>query len=265
MTKSTYSPAPFEPNYALFLDLDGTLAEFHEEPAQVTLSRPVLDLLRVLYDQLEGAIALVSGRSIEDLTRMLEGQPLCCLGLHGLTQNDHCPEAVGALKAAGDSAASFDTTEMNELRQASIDFAHCHPGVTVEDKQFALALHYRRSPHWQAAVRQFAHEYLQSRNGRSGFALLEGKMVVEFRPAGINKGVAIARLLKHRPFAGRVPVFIGDDVTDEAGFEAVNAAQGVSIKCGDGRSCAQFRLPDIAAVHRWLEGYSATLSETRGS
>src|SRR5690606_28451027 len=133
--------------------------------------------------------------------------------------------------------------------------ALAYPGVALEDKQLGLALHYRRNPECELAVQSFARKYLQRHAALAGFELLEGKMVVEFRPAGEDKGTAVERLLEQTPFSGRVPVFIGDDVTDEAGFSAVNRLGGVSIKCGAGTTCANYRLSDVASVHLWLAQY----------
>lgn len=251
MTNLTDFPAPFARHYALFLDVDGTLADFHEDPNQVFLPAVVLERLLLLQRQLNGAVALISGRGNPDLERLTGGGPLCCMGLHGLTQNNYCPGGATTLK---------QSPEIITLRQLSSDFCRGETGVTVEDKEFGLALHYRRSPQSQAAVQQFAQDYLQRRQGESDFVILEGKMVVEFKPAGADKGVGISRLLQHAPFKGRVPLFIGDDVTDEAGFAAVNRARGVSVKCGEGPTRAQYRLPDVAAVRQWLEDYSAWLA-----
>lgn len=257
MTNFLNSPAPFTRRYALFLDVDGTLADFRDDPADVFLPPDLLDLLARLQHQLDGAVALISGRSSPDLTRVTAGRPLCCLGLHGLTQNAFCPGGVVLPEPSPEIAA---------LREQSRDFCQRHPGVTVEDKALGLALHFRRAPHWQAAVQQFALDYvaqtsnLAQASGNSDFVVLQGKMVVEFRPARADKGAGVTRLLQHDPFKQRVPVFIGDDVTDEAAFAVVNDMQGVSIKCGAGPTCAQYRLPDVISVHRWLEEYSRYLA-----
>lgn len=255
MTKFTRSRVALAHNYAIFLDVDGTLADFQDDPADVFLPVAVLDLLSTLQDQLHGAMALISGRTNEDLARLTAGRSLCCLGLHGMTQNAHCPGGV---------ILPRPSSEIDTLRRHSRIFCQDHPDVTVEDKGLGLALHYRRSPQAQAAVQQFAQDYLQQLSGASDFVVLQGKMVVEFRPAGADKGAGIQRLLQHPPFKERIPLFIGDDVTDEAGFAVVNRAQGVSMKCGAGSTCAQFRLADVAAVRRWLEEYSEYLATEDG-
>lgn len=249
--QSTHSPAPFDPNYALFLDVDGTLADFRDDPADVWLSESLLLTLTLLCKVLHGALALISGRTVADLDRMIGDRPLFCIGLHGLSRNAHCPALPGAPRVS---------VEIDALRRACHDFALDYPGVMVENKQLGLALHYRRNPQFEAVVRNFARDY-QQRNTRSGFELLEGKMVMEFRPTGINKGVAVEHLLAQPPFNARVPVFIGDDVTDEAGFAAVNRVGGISIKCGQGDTCASYRLPDVGAVQYWLEQYVTYLTE----
>lgn len=261
MTNSTLAPVPFARNYALFLDVDGTLADFQDDPAAVTLSPTLLELLSRLQHQLRGALALISGRSGPDLQRLTHGlmhgqtltksHDLCCLGLHGLTQNACCP---------GGAILPLPSAEITPLREQSQAFCQRYPGVRIEDKALGLALHYRSSPQWQSAVQQFAQDYMESRAGHSDFVVLQGKRVVEFRPAGADKGQGIARLLQYPPFSERIPVFIGDDVTDEAGFAVVNRGGGVSVKCGGGPSCAQFRLVDVAAVRDWLTEFSAYLA-----
>lgn len=255
MTNFNSPPIPFARDYALFLDIDGTLADFQDDPAAVTLPATLLELLSQLQQQTHGALALISGRSVEDLQRLIRGHTLCCLGLHGLTQNACCP---------GGAIRPLPAAEIATLREQSLTFCQRHPGVTIEDKSLGLALHYRRSPHWQSAVQQFAQGYMRQCRGQSEFVVLQGKMVVEFRPAGADKGKAIARMLQHSPFRHRIPLFIGDDVTDEAGFAVVNRVGGVSIKCGAGPSGAQFRLADVAAVSSWLAEFSCYLAQDCG-
>ena len=125
-----------------------------------------------------------------------------------------------------------------------------HPGLLLEDKGLTLALHYRLAPHLAA----YAHRLMAGLAGTAGagFEVQRGKRVVEIKPAGIDKGTAVAEYLGEPPFHMRRPVFIGDDLNDEHGFAEVNELDGISIKVGKGGSCARFRLPDVAAVRRWL-------------
>jgi trehalose 6-phosphate phosphatase len=131
------------------------------------------------------------------------------------------------------------------------------PGVRVERKPNAVALHYRQAPEHAPACRQALRRVLAR---HPALKLMEGKMVLEVLPRDIGKGHAIEAFLAEPPFAGRRPVFVGDDVTDEAGFEAVLRLGGVAIKVGPGSSLAEQRLDSAAAVRRWLLAQAEALS-----
>lgn len=225
---------------ALFLDLDGTLAEFQTDPAEVRLDPSLLELIRVLHQALGGALAVVSGRRIADLDRLLRPLRLPLAGQHGRERRD----------AAGHRHGVPADPEIEAVRPRVAEFAASHEGVLLEDKQSSLALHYRRAPASAGAVRAFVDGLL------AGIApslrALEGKMVVELVGGHTDKGKAIAAFMAERPFRGRRPVFLGDDVTDEDGFRVVNAAGGISIKIGEGPTAARQRLPDVAAAKDWL-------------
>ena len=125
-----------------------------------------------------------------------------------------------------------------------------HPGLLLEDKGLTLALHYRLAPH----LASYAHRLMGrlAEDAGAGLEVQLGKRVAEVKPSGIDKGTAVAEYLLESPFKGRRPVFIGDDLNDEHGFAEVNKLDGISIKVGNGVSCARYRLPDVAAVRRWL-------------
>jgi trehalose 6-phosphate phosphatase len=133
-----------------------------------------------------------------------------------------------------------------------------HPDLLVEVKSAGVALHYRRAPHLQALCLQAMHDALRQ---APGMELLQGKCVLEAKPAGPSKGRAIADFMRQPPFAGRVPLFIGDDVTDEAGFTAVQALGGVGIKVGDGPTQAHARLGSPAEVRAWLRLAAQALAQ----
>ncbi|WP_416821710.1 trehalose-phosphatase, partial [Cronobacter sakazakii] len=124
------------------------------------------------------------------------------------------------------------------------------PGTELEAKGMAFALHYRGAPEYEDQILALA-EGIASEHKQLG--LQPGKCVVELKPLGINKGAAIEAFMKEAPFAGRVPVFVGDDLTDEAGFYAVNQLNGISVKVGQGDTQAKWQLADVPAVHAWLE------------
>ncbi len=124
------------------------------------------------------------------------------------------------------------------------------PGCELESKEMAFALHYRQAPQQQSAVLELAQRIVQR---YPLLALQLGKCVVEIKPRGVNKGEAISAFMQEAPFAGREPVFVGDDLTDEAGFSVVNQLQGMSVKVGAGETQAHWRLADAAAVRTWLQ------------
>jgi trehalose 6-phosphate phosphatase len=137
-----------------------------------------------------------------------------------------------------------------------LDLARQHPGLLVEDKQFALALHYRLAPQLESLVLRDLQALAARLAG--DLELQRGKMVVELRPAGADKAGAVAAFLAQPPFAGRRPIYLGDDLTDESAFELVNAAGGLSVLVGSEReSAARTALPSVAAAREWLEQLEA--------
>ncbi|HWU85148.1 MAG TPA: trehalose-phosphatase, partial [Rhodocyclaceae bacterium] len=176
------------------------------------------------------------------LDRLLGVPQLCAAGQHGLEIRNargilHQPPREGD---DGDLAPIIDYLQL--LRQR-------HPGLLVEDKGATVAIHYRQVPALGGHLSRLLKGVLAM---QPTLRLQRGKFVYELKPAGADKGTAIATLMTDTPFRGRRPVFIGDDLTDEHGFETVNRLDGVSIKVGSGRTCAQYRIADVDAVHRWL-------------
>ncbi len=226
---------------ALFLDFDGTLVDIAPEPAQVVVTAELKALLAELGATLAGAVAMVSGRPIAELDRMLRPVELLIAGLHGLERRlpDRSIERIAAPRWISRLAAEIEA------------FARVHSGVLVENKKLSFAVHYRGAPDKAEAVRQFLDACAAQLEHQAVVQL--GKMVVELRPAGGDKGAAIAAFMEAPPFQGRVPVFIGDDLTDEHGFEAVNRLGGMSIRVGEpGETSAAWTLPSVVAVHQWL-------------
>lgn len=232
---------------ALFIDFDGTLVDIVDEPGAVRVSPATIALLADLEAALEGALAVVSGRAVADLDRHLAPLVLAAAGLHGLERR---PDPRVPVRRPPRPAA-LDRLERRLLAEAVPVF-----GARLEDKGATLAVHYRSVPQHGAAivaaVRRAAAELPE-------LHLVEGKMVIEAKPHGADKGSAVAAFLASAPFAGRTPVFLGDDVTDEDGFRAALAAGGIAIKVGDGPSCAPFRLGGVADVHAWLADLAAGL------
>ncbi|MFJ9452067.1 MULTISPECIES: trehalose-phosphatase [unclassified Herbaspirillum] len=233
---------------ALFLDFDGTLVNLAPEPESVVPAPDLIEMLQQLQTRANGALAVVSGRPVAQLDHYLAPLRLPAAGVHGLERRD----ASGRLVQL--AAPSTD-----ELMERLAPFVARHPGLLLEPKRGALALHYRKAPHLEQACIE-AMNYAVSKadsNANShapGFNVLRGKMVVEAKAALADKGDAIASFMREAPFAGRRPVFVGDDVTDEAGFNWVQTlGGGLGVKIGEGESRAQMRLDNPAALHQWLE------------
>ncbi len=240
-------PPPANAGWAYFLDLDGTLINLADTPQTVLVERSLLHLIEGLHRDCRGAVALVSGRMIADLQNLIDLPQLPMTGLHGLERRD----SSGRVR----SHAPEPTTKANML-DALAPIAARHCGLLLEDKGLTLALHYRMAPALASYVHRIMRDLLSLRG--TGMELQRGKCVVEIKPAGFDKGTAVAEYLAEEPFRGRRPVFIGDDFNDEHGFAEVNRHDGVSVKVGRGASCARYRLPDVAAVRLWLGGIRRT-------
>ncbi|WP_050479943.1 trehalose-phosphatase [Herbaspirillum rhizosphaerae] len=225
---------------ALFLDFDGTLVNLAPEPDSVVPAPDLIELLQRLQELSKGALAVVSGRPVEQLDHYLAPLRLPAAGVHGLERRD----AAGRL-------IQLPAPDTARLMERLATLVARHPGLMLEPKRGALALHYRKAPHLeQACIEAMNHAVSRV----PGFTVLHGKMVVEAKAALADKGAAIAAFMREAPFAGRRPVFVGDDVTDEAGFDWVQAhGAGFGIKIGEGPSKANMRLDNPAALHQWLE------------
>jgi trehalose 6-phosphate phosphatase len=229
---------------ALFLDLDGTLVEIAPRPDSVRVPAGLPALLDNLSRRREGALAVVSGRTLADIDRLLAPWRGAAAGLHGAERR----RVDGTIDRTLEDGAA---RALARLRPRLLRLAALMPGVFVEDKAAALALHYRAAPAREAALREAARA-LAAECGPA-LRLLDGKMVLEFGPASATKGMAIAAFLGEAPFRGKRPVFLGDDATDEDGFAEVNRRGGLSIRIGPpGDSAARFALPSVAAALAWL-------------
>jgi trehalose 6-phosphate phosphatase len=236
--------------WAFFLDVDGTLADIAPHPEAVAIADHARDTLSLLAAGCGGAVALVSGRAIVDIDRLFAPLHLPAAGLHGFERRD----AAGRI-----TRADVDTGRLLAVRAGLTAFAAAHPGALVEDKGLSLALHYRQAPAAEADAFALAKELETEAGG--ALVLQRGKMVVELRPAGPDKGTAVAAFMAEPPFAGRRPVFVGDDVTDEAGFATINAMDGISIRVGVGTpTCARYDGASVAGIHDWLAAAAERLA-----
>jgi trehalose 6-phosphate phosphatase len=239
----TAAPAPSR-EWCLFLDIDGTLLELAETPAAVVVDRELKDLLVRLGQTLDGAVALVSGRSIDVMDRLFAPLHLPAAGLHGLERRT----ASGERRGAQGSDARLDGA-----RAALAAFVDAHPGTLLEDKEGALALHFRTAPRFAEPARRAVDAAAGS---ISGYHVQEGKMVLEIKPRGVSKATAVEAFMREPPFQGRKPVFVGDDLTDHDGLRCVERMGGISIAVGD-RIQGQWHLEDPAEVRRWLASVAA--------
>jgi trehalose 6-phosphate phosphatase len=245
-------PIALAHDIALFLDVDGTLIDFAPTPGEARAGPALADLLETIAARLDGALALISGRELESIDAAIGLPRLAAGGQHG-----------AQIRRADGHVSRFDgvSTLMPALRTQADAFAAAMPGVLVEHKYNALALHFRGAPHAAAAVHAAAQALLSEAG--PAYELLPGYAVVELKPAGATKGTALAALMREAPFAGRLPWVFGDDFTDEHAFESANALGGVSVIVGPRRpTAARFALADPHAVRRWLGAFAVDAEQT---
>lgn len=232
-------PTPAD-DWALFLDVDGCLLDFSDTPDGAIVPAALPAQLDALSQRLHGALALVSGRTLASLDRLFSPLRWPAAGLHGLERRH------GDLRIPPPAAPPA----LPDIRNDALRLAAKYPGTLVEDKGAAIALHWRVEPLAASDFEAFAMAALAH---LPGYRLQHGDHVIELRPALADKGDAIAAFLDEAPFRGRLPVFAGDDLTDEHGFEIVNARGGISVLVGAREgSSAHCHLDNPAAVRAWL-------------
>ena len=230
---------------AVLLDVDGTLLDIAPTPDAVVVPASLRQTLSRLARATGGALALVSGRSLADIDRLFAPLRLPAIGGHGAeirpsgngeTETEHARELDGGLR--------------NRLAQL-VDA----PGVLVEDKGYSLAVHYRLAPEQEGRVKE-AVAAIQADWPAEAIEVLPGKSVVEIKPAGFHKGAAIRELMQHEPFAGRRPIFVGDDTTDESGFAVMPEFNGLGFSVGRHVPGTAYCFADPNDVRRWLKRLS---------
>ncbi|HEY1449269.1 MAG TPA: trehalose-phosphatase [Caulobacteraceae bacterium] len=232
-------PLPRLDHTSLFVDLDGTIAPLEATPEVVGPDHVRRGLLDALLARLKGRLAVVSGRTLADLDRVLEGRIPAVSAVHGLVRR--LPDGR-TLEAAGSDKLAAALTEMRALAARGY-------GLLVEDKGAAAALHYRQCPDMGPACLALARRL----GARLGLAVQQGDMVVEVRAPGPDKGAAITAFMAEAPFAGHVPVFLGDDLTDEDGFRAAAQLGGYGVVVGPRRpTLARYALAGVDEVRSWL-------------
>jgi trehalose 6-phosphate phosphatase len=225
---------PLPARAALFLDLDGTLIDIAPAPDAVVVPPGLPHTLRRVRARLHDALAVVSGRPITEVEALLGDAPYAVAGEHGAAIR-HAPGSAVERAALPELPAGW-AEEAERIAAAG-------PGVLVERKPHGLVLHYRRAPQDGAALEQLARRMLEGHRDR--FELMGGAMTWELRPRGVSKATAVTGLMERTPFAGRVPVYIGDDVTDEDGIRAARAMGGVGWRVAE-------MFGDPAGVRAWL-------------
>lgn len=228
---------------ALFFDFDGTLVDLAPTPDAVNVKPEIQQLLLALYEICNGALAIITGRDLSSLDKLLRLPHIPASGSHGAEWrfNDEILH----------SANTELLLPVNLIKDCE-NFAKKHR-LIFESKRYSVALHFRDQPEIETLLNAF----LEAEIGRyASLCVQEGKFVKEIKPAAINKGVALARFMQHTPWHGRQAWYFGDDVTDEAAFAWVNANNGVSVKVGAGDTVARYRLGSPADLEVWLRDFS---------
>lgn len=239
---SPYSLPDHLDGLCVFLDLDGTLLDLAEAPDAVVVPPGLQADLTKLSFRLDGALAVVTGRPLAFVDRLFPRNDFFLAGLHG------------AELRSGDQETGRGSVVDLRLEAAKRRLRHAvsrWQGVLVEDKGRAIAAHYRQAPEMETSVRALMEEIALS---VPGWTLQPGKFVVELRPAGPDKGSALKFFMERNPFAGRLPLAVGDDVTDEAMFAAANSIGGFSVRVGSilNSSCALGRIATPDELRRWI-------------
>ncbi|SAL65915.1 HAD family hydrolase [Caballeronia cordobensis] len=232
---------------AFFFDFDGTLVELASTPDGIFVPRSVPDILAALRRATNGAVAVVSGRGIDNIDSFLRIADLPVAGMHGAERRD----SNGDVQRIG-----FNDERLLRMEHALEKVVSANPGMLLEIKGAALALHYRnaadREPAARAATEKLVADYADA------YVLQPGKMVYEIKPKDVDKGRAVRAYMAEPPFTGRKPVFIGDDLTDEKGFAVVNEFDGLSVKVGAGDTVARARIESVELLLDWLQVISGT-------
>lgn len=236
---------------AIFLDFDGTLAEIVDRPEAAAITPAVHSTLVRLQRATGGATAIVTGRTIREIDGFLEPLRMPVAGVHGLERRGTDGEIV---------TAPIDAAVLKVLHERLARLADAEPGLLLEVKTGSIALHYRRRPDLERNCLEAVEKAIADLHG---LETLRGKMVVEIKAGRSNKGDAIADFMKETPFRGRVPIFAGDDVTDEDAFREIARLNGIAIKIGSGDTSAGYRARGTAQFHQWLNDMASAFDSGR--
>ncbi|MFT4191010.1 MAG: trehalose-phosphatase [Comamonas sp.] len=248
--------------HALWLDFDGTLVDIAETPEGVQVAPGIVPVLTALHSRLGGALGVITGRPVAQIDQLLAPLRLDVAGEHG-----------AVLRWADGRTESPAPPDLHDAIRELQAFVEAHPGLLLERKGHGLTLHYRGAPQWAQACLELVQRLSRPAVPAAGLAaspdaakdegalvVLHGKSVVELKLAQVDKGRALHRLMRSPGFAQRVPVFIGDDTTDEAAIAAAQVLGGIGIKVGPGASVARHRLASPVEVLRYLQASEVVLA-----
>ena len=226
---------------ALFLDVDGTLYEIENSPSLIKPCFKLQKKLQTIRNRLGGALALISGRSLDDLDRIFENDKISVAGNHGAQLRD-------TLRLKEYQA---DPGKIKGIAHKIYELLDEQKNIEFENKGSNLTVHFRNSTIDRKEINKIIKELVKS---EPKLTFLKGKEVLEVKPLSHNKGTAISYFMSTKPFIKRRPIFIGDDVSDEDGFETVNKKGGWSVRVGNNkRSKANFFLPNVKSVHEMMK------------
>lgn len=224
---------------ALFLDFDGVLVDFAPAPDLVKPEPYLVETLQRVSERLDGALAIVTGRPLADIDRFLAPMQPPAAGQHGRE-----------IRLPGQAAEESLPPDLTKEEAAVRAFVADRDGTAAERKSGSVGVHYRQAPQHEAAARELMEGLLATRDE---LMLMRGKMIYELKEKGVHKGLGVETLMAVAPFAGRRPVMVGDDVTDEDGFRAAQSFGGAGVKVGEGETEAHHRAADLWAIHQWLK------------
>lgn len=225
---------------ALFLDFDGTLVDIAPTPDAIEVDDELKFLLDDLLQRHGGAVAIVSGRNLQVIDHYLDGFAGTVSGGHG-AELRHGAEHQGGIEC--------DFERLDHIKTAVREFAIIDPRIMAEDKSFGIVLHFRQHPDLECKVREFFHSLV---GDDEQFEIQAAKMALEIKPRGVSKADAIERIAEFTDFSGRKILFAGDDTTDETAFCWVNKKGGITVKIGEGPTCARYRTHSPATFRSWL-------------
>jgi trehalose 6-phosphate phosphatase len=228
--------------FAVLLDIDGTLLDLAPTPREVWVPPGLTATLNRLLERTGGALALVSGRSLNDIDLIFAPEQFPAVGGHG-----------AEMRISGDSeAVATHAPPMDrELKRRLAAIAKLSPGILLEDKGYSLALHYRLAPHAEQAI-YAAVSLIRAELPDAPIEVMPGKCVCEIKPSGFNKASGVVELMSHEPFRGRRPIFIGDDVTDESVFAIMPDFGGLAFSVGRRAQGVVDHFDEPRDVREWL-------------